>query len=49
MSNRPFSLITSNQNLEVFGPYPELLKPYLNEPKYLLKYHNDKIVGREEV
>ena len=33
---------------EVFGPYPELLRPYLNNPKYSLKYQNNNIVGREE-
>jgi len=35
-------------NSEVFGPYPKLLEPYLNKPKYLLKYQNNKIVGRVE-
>jgi len=33
---------------ELFGSYPELLQPYLNEQRYSLTYHNDKIVGREE-
>ena len=33
---------------EVFGPYPELLNPYLANPKYRLKYDNGKIVGRDE-
>jgi glycosyltransferase involved in cell wall biosynthesis len=33
---------------EVFGPHPELLKPYLENPKYRLKYKNGKIVGRDE-
>jgi glycosyltransferase involved in cell wall biosynthesis len=33
---------------ELFGTYPELLQPYLNEQRYSLIYHNDKIVGREE-
>jgi len=33
---------------EVFGPYPDLLKPYLNKPKYSLKYQNNSIAGREE-
>ena len=33
---------------EVFGPYPELLQPYLENPKYRLKYNNGKIVGRDE-
>jgi glycosyltransferase involved in cell wall biosynthesis len=33
---------------EVFEPYPELLEPYLNTSEYLLKYQNNKIVGREE-
>jgi hypothetical protein len=35
-------------NTEVFGPYPELLKPYLETPKYKLKYKNGKIVGRDK-
>jgi len=33
---------------EVFGPYPELLKPHLERPKYQLEYENGKIVGRDE-
>jgi hypothetical protein len=33
---------------EVFGPYPELLKPHLERPKYQLKYENGKIVERDE-
>jgi hypothetical protein len=33
---------------EVFGPYPELLKPHLENQKYRLKYKNGKIVGRDE-
>ena len=33
---------------KVFGPYPELLKPHLESPKYRLKYENGKIVGRDE-
>jgi hypothetical protein len=33
---------------EVFGPYPELLKPYLERAKYRIKYENGKIVGRDE-
>ena len=33
---------------EVFGPYPELLIPNLKKAKYVLKYSNGKIVGREE-
>jgi glycosyltransferase involved in cell wall biosynthesis len=32
----------------IFGPYPELLKPYLEKPKYRLKYENGKIIGRDE-
>jgi glycosyltransferase involved in cell wall biosynthesis len=35
-------------NPEVFGQYPEMLEPYLNRSKYLLKYQNSEIVGREE-
>jgi hypothetical protein len=30
-----------------FSPYPELLKPYLNTPRYRIKYANGQIVGRE--
>jgi glycosyltransferase involved in cell wall biosynthesis len=33
---------------KIFGPYPELLEPYLKEPRYRLEYQNGKIVGREE-
>jgi glycosyltransferase involved in cell wall biosynthesis len=33
---------------EVFGPYPELLKPYLDRPKYRLRYKNGNIIGRDE-
>lgn len=33
---------------EIFGPHPDLLKPYLENPKYRLKYENGKIVGRDE-
>lgn len=33
---------------EVFGQYPELLKPHLQNPKYRLKYRDGKIIGREE-
>ncbi len=32
----------------IFGPYPELLKPYLKNSKYSLKYKDGKIVGRNE-
>ncbi|MEE4359573.1 MAG: glycosyltransferase [Desulfococcaceae bacterium] len=32
----------------LFGPYPELLKPHLENPKYRLKYQKGKIVGRDE-
>jgi glycosyltransferase involved in cell wall biosynthesis len=31
-----------------FGPYPNLLKPHLNNPRYKLIYENGKIVGRIE-
>jgi len=33
---------------EIFGPYPDLLKPYLENPKYRLEYENGKIVRRDE-
>jgi len=33
---------------EVFGPYPELLSPYLENLKYKLTYKDGKIVGRDE-
>jgi len=33
---------------QIFGPYPDLLKPHLQNPKYRLKYAGDKIVGRDE-
>jgi glycosyltransferase involved in cell wall biosynthesis len=32
---------------EVFGPYPDLLKPYLENPRYRLRYKEGKIVGRD--
>jgi len=32
----------------VFGPYPELLKPYLERARYGLKSKNGKIIGRDE-
>jgi glycosyltransferase involved in cell wall biosynthesis len=35
-------------NPDVFGPYPDLLKPHLESPKYSLKYKDGKIVGRDE-
>lgn len=35
-------------NPDLFGPYPELLRPYLKNPKYRLRYKNGKISGREE-
>jgi len=35
-------------NREIFGPYPDLLKSYLENPKYRLKYKEGKIVGRDE-
>jgi glycosyltransferase involved in cell wall biosynthesis len=31
-----------------FGPYPELLKLYLVQPKYLMQYENGRISGRKE-
>jgi hypothetical protein len=31
-----------------FGPYPELLKPYLVHPKYQIQYENDRTSGRKE-
>ena len=33
---------------EKFGPHPELLKPYLKNPKYKMIYENGKIIGRDE-
>jgi len=33
---------------EIFVPYPDLLKPYLENPKYRLKYKEGKIAGRDE-
>jgi len=33
---------------ELFGPYPESLKPHLKRPKYRLIYKNNQIVGRDE-
>ena len=33
---------------ERFGPYPELLKPYLTQPKYLIQYENGRISGRKD-
>ena len=35
-------------NPDLFGPYPDLLKPHLESPKYSLKYKDGKIVGRDE-
>ncbi len=35
-------------NPDLYGPYPDLLKPYLESPKYRLKYKDGKIVGRDE-
>lgn len=35
-------------NTEHFGPYPELLRPFLDQPKYRILYENDRIVGRQE-
>ena len=34
---------------DIFGPYPDLLKPYLNNPKYRLIISKGKIIGREEL
>ena len=31
-----------------FGPYPELLKPYLTQPTYLIQYENGRISGRKD-
>ncbi|MDD5169240.1 MAG: hypothetical protein PHN75_10505 [Syntrophales bacterium] len=31
-----------------FGPYPELLKPLLDNPRYRIRYDNGRIVGRDE-
>jgi len=33
---------------ERFGSYPELLKPYLTQPKYLIQYENGRISGRKD-
>lgn len=33
---------------QIFGPYPDLLKPYLERPKYKLIYKDGKIIGRDE-
>ena len=33
---------------DIFGPYAELLKPYLENPKYKMIYENGKIIGRDE-
>lgn len=33
---------------QIFGPYPDLLKPYLEKPKYRLIYKDGKIIGRNE-
>lgn len=35
-------------NPDLFGPYPDLLKPYLDNPKYRLKYKDGKVAGRDE-
>lgn len=34
---------------DIFGPYPDLLKPFFKEPKYELQYKNGQIVGRKEM
>ena len=31
-----------------FGPYPELLKPFLEDPAYRIRYENRQITGRDE-
>lgn len=36
-------------NKKMFGEYPELLGPYLKDPKYLLQYRNGKIAGRDRI
>jgi len=33
---------------KAFGPYPDLLKPHLENPRYRLRYKDGKIVGRDE-
>jgi len=33
---------------KIFGAYPDLLKPYLERPKYRLIYKDGKIIGRDE-
>jgi len=35
-------------DLEVLGPYPEMLEPYLENPAYKLLHGDGEIVGREE-
>lgn len=35
-------------NKDLFGAYPDLLHPYLENPKYKLKYKDGEIVGRDE-
>lgn len=35
-------------NSEIFGPYPDLLKPYVDNPKYKLIYEKNRIAGRIE-
>ena len=34
---------------DILGPYPELLKPHLEHPKYKMLYENGKIIGRDEL
>jgi glycosyltransferase involved in cell wall biosynthesis len=36
-------------NPGILGPYPELLKPHLNMPKYRIVYKNGHIYGRESL
>ena len=30
------------------GPYPEILRPFLAKPRYLVEYRDGDIVGRRE-
>ncbi|MBN1850286.1 MAG: glycosyltransferase [Deltaproteobacteria bacterium] len=36
-------------NKDIFGPYPALLRPYLKNPRFRMKYENGKIIEREEL
>ena len=47
--NRCVSKIIQNNipfDQERFGPYPELLKPFLDHPKYRIQYENGRITRR---